>query len=267
MLFADHLIIVRGGGDLATGAVARLHRSGFPVIVLELDPPLAVRRTVAVATAVTDGEARVEDVVARRIDDPDAAVAASANGIVAVMVAADYQALPAAPTAVVDARVAKRNIDTKRDEAALVVGLGPGFTAGVDCHAVIETMRGHHLGRVLWEGSAAPNTGTPGRIGGQDEQRVLRAETTGTVEWVVAIGDHVVHDQVIGTVGESTVRALTGGVVRGLITPGIEAAPGLKLGDIDPRADRAACFEISDKSLAVGGGVLEAVLNHLNRSA
>jgi xanthine dehydrogenase accessory factor len=266
MLFADHLIIVRGGGDLATGVVARLHRSGFPVIVLELDPPLAVRRTVAVATAVTEGEARVEDVVARRIDDPAAAVAASADGIVAVMVAADHRLLTT-PTVVVDARVAKRNIDTTRDEAALVVGLGPGFTAGVDCHAVVETMRGHHLGRVLWEGSAALNTGTPGHIGGEDEQRVLRAETAGTVEWVVAIGDHVVHDQVIGTVGESTVRALTGGVVRGLITPGLEAAPGLKLGDIDPRADRAACFEISDKSLAVGGGVLEAVLNHLNRSA
>jgi xanthine dehydrogenase accessory factor len=168
---------------------------------------------------------------------------------------------------VVDARVAKRNIDTTPDDASLVIGLGPGFTAGVDCDAVVETMRGPHLGRVIWRGSAVPNTGVPGRLGGEDEQRVLRAETEGAVEWTVEIGDHVVRDQVIGWIGATTVRALTGGVVRGLITPGFPATPGLKLGDIDPRADRAACFAISDKSLSVGGGVLEAVLTHLNRMA
>ncbi len=267
MLFPDHLVVVRGGGDLATGAVARLRRAGFPVIVLEIDPPLAVRRTVAVAAAVTEGEVRVEDVLARRVTEAGEAPAIAALGIVPIVIEADMPELPREVEVVVDARVAKRNIDTTREDAPLVIGLGPGFTAGVDCHAVVETMRGPHLGRVLWTGSAIPNTGIPGRIGGEDEQRVLRAEAAGPVEWKVEIGDHVVRDQVIGMIGDTTVRALTGGVVRGLITPGYPATPGFKLGDIDPRADRAACFEISDKSLAVGGGVLEAVLTHLNRSA
>ena len=267
MLFPDRLVVVRGGGDLATGAVARLRRAGFPVIVLEIDPPLAVRRTVAVAAAVTDGEMRVEDLLARRVADVAAALALAGSGIIPVVVEADMPALPADAEIVVDARVAKRNIDTKPDDAPLVIGLGPGFTAGVDCHAVVETMRGPHLGRVLWTGSAVPNTGIPGRIGGQDEQRELRAETSGPVAWEVEIGDHVGRDQAIGRIGDTTVRALTGGVVRGLITPGFPATPGLKLGDIDPRAARAACFEISDKALAVGGGVLEAALIHLNRVA
>lgn len=269
MLFPDHLVVVRGGGDLATGAVARLHRAGFPVIVLEIDPPLAVRRTVAVAGAVIAGEVRIEDLLARRVADAGEALELSRSGIIPVLVDVDMPELPSEVEVevVVDGRVAKRNIDTRPDDAPLVIGLGPGFTAGVDCHAIVETMRGPHLGRVLWTGSATPNTGIPGWIGGEDEQRVLRAETTGTVEWEVEIGDHVVRDQAIGHVGETTVRALTAGVVRGLITPGFPATPGLKIGDIDPRAEREACFEISDKALAVGGGVLEAVLIHVNRVA
>jgi xanthine dehydrogenase accessory factor len=267
MLFPDRLVVVRGGGDLATGAVARLHRAGFPVIVFEIDPPLAVRRTVAVAAAVTDGEVRVEDLLARRVADVDEALSFAGSGIIPVLVEADLPDLPHGVEIVVDARVAKRNIDTRPDDAPLVIGLGPGFTAGVDCHAIVETMRGPYLGRVLWTGSAMPNTGIPGWIGGEDEQRVLRAETSGPVDWDVDIGDHVVRHQSIGRVGDTPVRALTAGVVRGLITPGFPATPGLKLGDIDPRAERAACFEISDKALAVGGGVVEAALIHLNRVA
>jgi len=267
MRFADHVVVVRGGGDLATGVVARLHRAGFPVVVAEIEPPLAVRRTVAVASAVTTGEVEVEDVVGRRVDDPVVAIAVARQGIVPVVVGADLPVLPQPPEIVVDARMAKRNIDTSTEDAPLVVALGPGFVAGVDCHAVVETMRGPRLGRVMWSGSAAADTGMPGRLGGEDEQRLVRAEAVGRVDWLVDIGDHVVRDQAIGRVGAVTVRALTGGVVRGLITPGFAATPGLKLGDIDPRADRTACFEISDKALAVGGGVLEAVLTHLNRPA
>ncbi len=267
MLFADHIVVVLGGGDLGTGAVARLSRAGFPVVVLEIDPPLTVRRPVAVSTAVTEGRVEVEDLVAKLVDSVDGALEVAATGEIAVLVDSSPQALAGRMEVLVDARVAKRNIDTTIDQAPLVIGLGPGFTAEVDCHAVVETMRGHHIGRVIWAGTAEPNTGVPGRLGGEDEQRVLRAEHSGPVEWLVEFGERVMRDQAIGTVAGHPVRALTHGVVRGMVAPGFIARPGLKLGDIDPRADASMCFQISDKSLAVGGGVLEAVLMHLNRSA
>jgi xanthine dehydrogenase accessory factor len=267
MLFLEDLVVVRGGGDIGTGVVARLHRAGFPVVVLEVDPPLTVRRTVAVSSAVTAGSVDVEDLVAERVGSAADAVGAARSGTVAVLVDAGLPPFPGGTEAVVDARLAKRNIDSARNQAPLVIGLGPGFTAGVDCHAVVETMRGHGLGRVIWEGAAATNTGVPGRIGGEDELRVLRAENAGRVSWDVGFGDHVMRDQAMGLVGETTVRALTHGVVRGLIAPGFPATPGLKIGDIDPRANPDACWEISDKALSVGGGVLEAVLVHLNRSS
>jgi xanthine dehydrogenase accessory factor len=167
---------------------------------------------------------------------------------------------------VVDARLAKRNIDTTIEQAACVVGLGPGFTAGVDCHAVVETMRGHRLGRVIWTGSAAPNTGEPGVVGGASSQRVVRSPGPGPVAWSVAIGDLVEAGQRLGQVGDAAIDATIGGVVRGLLAEGHSATPGTKVADIDPRGDSAACFEISDKSLAVGGGVVEAVLTRMNRN-
>ncbi len=265
MLFADHNVLMRGGGDLATGAVYRLNRAGFPVVVLELAVPLTVRRTVAVSTAVTEGEIEIEQLTARRFDDVAEALTAAAAGTIAVLVGEDIPDELRPVDILVDARMLKRRADTTMDQAGLVVALGPGPTAGVDCHAVVETMRGHDLGRVVWEGEATPTTGVPGRLGGEDELRVLRAETEGPVTWQVKIGDHVVREQVIGTVEDTPVRALTSGVVRGLIVAGFPAVPGLKLGDVDPRADRDACHRISDKALAVGGGVLEAVLTHLNR--
>ena len=167
----------------------------------------------------------------------------------------------------VDARVAKEPLDTRIDQAPLVVALGPGFTAGVDCHAVVETMRGHHLGRVLWAGRATPNTGVPGLVGGHSAARVIRATHHGPVFWEATIGDLVEAGQTIGHVGGEPIRAPLGGVVRGLIDPARPVTPDLKIADIDPRADPAACFEISDKALSVGGGVLEAVLTWLNRSS
>jgi len=267
MLFADRLVVMRGGGDLATGVAHRLNRAGFPIVVLELGVPKTVRRSVAVSTAVTDGEVDVDGLVARRVDSAGAALRVASEGVVAVLVSEDVPDFEVDVDVLVDARMLKEGGVTSLQDAGLVIALGPGPTAGVDCHAVIETMRGHDLGRVLWEGEAAPNSGVPGRLGGQDELRVLRAETAGPVEWVVGIGDHVVREQVIGTVGDTPVRALTSGVVRGLIAPGFSAVPGLKLGDVDPRADRASCHRVSDKALAVGGGVLEAVLTYLNRTA
>jgi xanthine dehydrogenase accessory factor len=169
-------------------------------------------------------------------------------------------------TAVLDARLAKQNLDTRISDAPLVVGLGPGFTAGVDCHAVVETMRGHHLGRVIWDGPAAANTGQPGVVGGESSQRVVRASRAGTVSWRVQIGDAVAAGDVIGRVAGTPIESPLGGVARGLIAEGRAVAVGTKIADIDPRGETAACFEISDKALAVGGGVVEAVLVHLNRN-
>ena len=255
---APGLCVVRGGGDLATGAVWRVTRAGWPVVVCELAHPLTIRRTVAVSSAVTDGEIDIEGMRAVLAPDADTAAALAREGVVGVVVSPELPALDA--HVVVDARLAKRNIDTTVDDAPLVVGLGPGFTAGLDCHAVVETLRGHRLGRVLWSGSAAPDTGIPGTIGSRSAERVLRAPTGGTATWRVAIGDFVEEDDTLGEIGDRPVTTPFAGVVRGLIHERVPVTTGLKIGDIDPRPDRTACFEISDKALAIGGGVLEAVL-------
>ncbi|MFN2142116.1 MAG: selenium-dependent molybdenum cofactor biosynthesis protein YqeB [Candidatus Promineifilaceae bacterium] len=270
MLFADHLIIVRGGGDLGTGVVYRLHKAGFPVLVLELANPLVVRRKVALATAVPEGEIQIEDLCGCRVEDVAEARAVIERGDIPVLVAMDLEPviekLDVDLTAVVDARLAKRNIDTRIDQAPLVIGLGPGFTAGQDCHAVIETMRGHTLGRVIWQGSALPNSGTPGIVAGKGAERVLRAPADGAAGWSVEIGDIVSAGQVLGEVDGAPVQAPFDGVVRGLIAPSTAVTKGLKIGDVDARADREACFTISDKALSIGGGVLEAIMVHLNSS-
>ena len=265
-LFAEHLVVVRGGGDLATGVVARLHRTGFPVVVLELAVPRVIRRTVSVARAVQDQAAVIEDLNVKVADNSVAAVDLARSGVVSVMVSDEIPAFPTPVSVVVDARMAKERLDTSIEQAPLVVALGPGFLAGVDCHAVIETLRGHRLGRVLWAGSASPNTGVPGVVGGRSAERLIRAAGTGQIVWDVEIGDLVQAGQVVGRVGGQPIAASLDGVVRGLIDPAHPATPGLKIGDIDPRGDRSACFEISDKALAVGGGALEAVLVWLNRS-
>ncbi len=262
------LCLLRGGGDLATGVAWRLTRAGWPVVVCELPAPLTLRRTVALSTAVTDGRVDVEGLVGRRVADATEAAAIAIAGEVPVLVAPE---LPdrddLASDVVVDARLAKRPLDTTIDDAPLVVALGPGFTAGVDCHAVVETMRGHHLGRVRWEGSAAPDTGTPGRVGGRGAERVLRAPGEGRARWRVAIGDRVEDGQVLGDVDGVTVTAPFDGVVRGLIAESVEVAAGLKIGDVDPRSDLDGTHhQISDKALAVGGGVVEAVLTWLART-
>lgn len=262
-------VIVRGGGDLGTGVIYRLHKSGFPVVVLELEQPLVVRRRVALATAVLEGEVFVEDLRALLVNTVAEAQNLFFEDVVPVLVAPQLapviEKLALPPCAVVDARLAKRNIDTHIDQAPLVIGLGPGFTAGIDCHAVIETMRGHSLGRVIWDGPAIPNTGVPGVIGSKGAERVLRAPAAGRVSWQVDIGDMVDGGQLLGTVNAAPIFAPFSGVIRGLIAPGIEVKRGIKIGDVDARADREACFTISDKALAIGGGVLEALLTHLAR--
>lgn len=254
--FAPCLCLLRGGGDLGTGVAWRLTKAGFPVVVLELARPLTVRRAVSLSSAMTDGEVEVEGLRGVRADSSRAMAEALLAGAVPVMAGVEVADID--PVVVIDARLAKRNIDTNITDAPLVIALGPGFTAGVDCHAVVETQRGHRLGRALWAGAAAPNTGTPGVIGGRGAERVLRSPSDGTVRWTVEIGTRVAAGQLLGHVEGHQVRAPFEGVVRGLILEGSTVAAGLKIGDVDPRLD-VACDEISDKALAVGGGVLEAV--------
>jgi xanthine dehydrogenase accessory factor len=250
------LAVVRGAGDLATGVGWRLKRAGFGVVMCELARPLTVRRTVAFSTAVTAGEVTVEGI--RAVCVPAAEAAALAwSAAVPVVISPGLPPLPA--QVVVDARLAKRAADTTAGDAPLVIALGPGFTAGADCHAVVETMRGPRLGRVFWHGTAAPNTGTPGVIAGRGAERVLRAPAAGPARWRANIGDVVQAGQVLGTVAGLAVRAPFTGLVRGLVADGTPVTRGLKIGDVDPRLD-TDCHEISDKALAVAGGVLEAIL-------
>lgn len=203
----------------------------------------------------------IDGMTARRCDSVPDALDVARRGEVAVIVSAELPALPDdGADVVIDARLAKRNLDTTIDDAPLVIALGPGFRAGIDCDAIVETKRGHDLGRVLWSGSAEPNTGTPGVVGGRGAERVLRAATNGVVKWRASIGDLVAADALLGEVEGHELRAPFDGVIRGLIADGQTVPSGLKIGDVDPRSDRDACFSISDKALAVGGGVLEAIL-------
>ncbi len=262
MLFEQIPVIVRGGGDLASGVVYRLVKCGFPVLVTELARPLAIRRAVAFAEAVFAGEIAVEDIRARRVESVDEARACWATDEVPVLVDEEGASLAVLhPPVVVDARMAKRNLGTTHDDAPLVIGLGPGFTAGTDCHAVIETNRGHYLGRVIWQGTAQADTGKPGEVRGHVSDRVLRAPAEGYVEPLAAIGDKLKAEQIVARVNGKSVRAPFDGVLRGLIHPSVPVFTGMKIGDVDPRGVRDHCFTVSEKSLAIGGGVLEAIFS------
>lgn len=259
--FSDHVVVVRGGGDIGSGVIWRLRRVGFPVVVLELERPLTIRRTVAYSTAVTAGSIVVDGIEGRRVESPEEAIATASHRVVPVLVSNEIPDMPV--SVVVDARLAKRNLGTTISHAPLVVALGPGFSAGEDCHAIVETMRGHDLGRVIWSGSAASNTGVPGSIGGESADRVLHAGQDGDLSWDVTYGDVVERGQVLGHIGDAVVRTRIDGMVRGLLYPG-PVVKGLKVADVDPRVDPSAMLHISDKSLSVGGGVLEAILIWLN---
>jgi xanthine dehydrogenase accessory factor len=263
-LFPDTPILIKGGGDLGTGVAYRLHRAGFPVLITELGDPLVVRRTVAFASALHEGRITVEGVTAQRAESVEEARRLCSAGILPVLVDPKGQArLALSPRVLVDAIMAKRNTGTRLSDAPLVVALGPGFTPGVDCHAVVETNRGHNLGRVYWDRPAEPNTGIPGEIGGKGAERVLRAPRDGMLEAVCRIGDRVTTGQVVARVEGDEVFAPFDGILRGLVHEGTVVKAGVKIGDVDPRAEREACFTISDKALAVGGGVVEAVLSWL----
>ena len=253
-------VMIRGGGDIATGIALRLWRSGMDVCICEIPAPTAIRRTVCFSEAVRLGETAVEGVAARLCEMEEIPDLLDQR-VIPVLIDPAGDAIPVlAPDAVVDAILAKRNLGTTLDMAPVVIGVGPGFTAGVDCHAAVETMRGHYLGRVLYEGSPLPDTAVPGLIGGYAGERVLRAPAGGTFHGVKQIGDQVKAGDIAGYVDGVPVICTIDGVLRGLLADGVAVYQGMKSGDIDPRCAADHCRCASDKALAVGGGVLEAIL-------
>lgn len=264
------VVLIKGAGEMASGVACRLHRANIRrLVMLDLPDPLCVRRTVSFCVALTEGSVRVEDVEAVAAHDAAAIELAWGERRIPVLTTGQWLRLGQRPPVdvVVDAILAKRNLGTSRDEAPLVVALGPGFEAGVDCHVVVETNRGHDLGRVLDRGTAQANTGIPGEIGGFDMERVLRAPRSGIFASAHRIGDAVVRDEIVGEVDGAPVAAAIPGVLRGLIRPGTRVSAGLKVGDVDPRARKEYCETVSEKARAIGGGVLEAILCHGNRYA
>jgi len=258
------IIWVRGAGDIAPGVAFRLYQSGFSVVMSDLLRPTSIRRTICFSEAIINGETKVEHIVARFAADANEARDILARKEIAVLADPSGEiARQLEPVAVIDAILAKRNLGTKIDDAEIVVGVGPGFTAGVDCHAVVETMRGHTLGRVYYSGSALPDTGIPGSIAGFTLERLLRAPRAGVFRGVKKIGDVVQAGDICAYVDEEPVITRIKGVLRGLLPDGIEVYEGMKSGDVDPRCEISHCFTVSDKALAVGGGALEAVLHGL----
>ena len=255
--FSSQKIVVRGGGDLATGVVQKFFRAGFPVAILETSAPTAIRRSVALSEAVYDGFAQVEDVACRRVSGPDEFESCWQEGTVPLLVDPDGESIRAVrPAAVIDAIIAKRNLGTHRGMADVTIALGPGFCAGEDVDVVIETMRGHDLGRLIFEGYALPNTGIPGDIGGKSAQRVLHAPVCGTVIHKKQIGNTVELGETLFTIGGTEVRAPFTGLLRGLIRDGAMVPQGMKVADIDPRID-VDWRTISDKARCLGGAALE----------
>ena len=262
----NNLIIVRGGGDLATGTIYKLHQCGFPVLVLEVPSPSAIRRNAAFSEAVYEGTQRVEDVTCCLADSIENAQALLNQGKLTMLVDPKGEAIhQLKPLAVVDAILAKKNLGTNRGMAPITGALGPGFEAGSDVDAVVETQRGHNLGRVLWQGKAAANTGIPGMIGGYGKERVIYSPAAGIVRNVCHITDTVQKGQTIAVIEADTeevpVTATLDGLLRGLIRDGYRVPEGFKMADIDPRVEEYDnCFTISDKSRCIAGGVVEAVL-------
>jgi len=254
-------VLIKGAGDLATGVAYRLHRAGMLVAMTEIPKPTAIRRAVAFAQAVYSGAHTVEGITARRVESLEEIFKAWERGEIPVIVDPEARIRESLkPQVLVDAIMAKRNTGTSIKDAPIVIALGPGFTAGVDCHAVIETNRGHYLGRVILEGQAQPNTGIPGEVGGESERRVLRSPADGIFHPLKEIGEFVEEGETVAEVNGMPVKARISGVLRGILYPGLEVRQGMKVGDVDPRGVREHCFTISDKSLAVAGGVLEAIL-------
>lgn len=253
-------VLIKGAGDLATGIAVRLFRAGCDVLMTEAATPTTVRRSVAFSRAVYEKDALVEEVKAVLIKGSNEIDSIQKDGMIPVIVDETASVREVyRPQVVVDAIIAKVNIGTSIMDAPMVIGVGPGFEAGKDCHAVVETKRGHYLGNVIWEGCAIPNTGVPGDIGGFTTERIIRASADGYFEPVAEIGEVVKNKQVVALSGGEPVYAQMSGIIRGMLQSGVMVRKGMKAGDIDARCDKKHCYTISDKARAIGGGVLEAV--------
>ncbi|MDF2905710.1 MAG: selenium-dependent molybdenum hydroxylase system protein YqeB family [Herbinix sp.] len=258
----NNLILVRGAGDIATGTIQKLVRAGFLVLATETDFPSAIRRQVALSEAVYEGSWKVEDITGVRVESIMEAYHVMNSGQVAIMIDPSCKLLAQLqPLVVIDAILAKKNLGTKREMAPITIALGPGFVAGEDVNVVIETMRGHNLGRLIFEGSALPNTGVPGMIEGMGRERVIHAPVSGIVRNRAAISDTIEKGQIIAEIDGHPVTSSIDGILRGLIRDGHQVPKGFKIADIDPRdSERENCFTISDKARCIGGSVLEAIL-------
>jgi xanthine dehydrogenase accessory factor len=262
----DLVILIRGAGEMATGVAVRLYRSNFRrILMLENASPLAVRRRVSFCEAINEGSMAVEGINAVRVADAVELDTAWASGKIAILVDSMAESVKLfRPDVLIDAILAKRNLGTAISDAPLVIALGPGFTAGKDCHVIVETNRGHNLGRLITSGSAEADTGIPGNISGYTKERVLRARADGVFITEREIGDLVRKGELIGQVGSEPVTTQIDGILRGLIRPGSDVTKGLKIGDIDPRGEVGYCDTISEKARALGGAVLEAILTAYN---
>lgn len=259
------LILIRGGGDLASGVALRLFKVGLRVVITEIEKPLAIRRLVSFAEAVYRGETTVEGVTAQRVNDPTDTLRilqVLARGRIPVLIDPNGTTiLSLHPHVVVDGRMLKQKVELIRTQVKLIIGLGPGFVAGENCHAVVETNRGHMLGRVYWQGEAEANTGVPEAVLTQGLERVLRAPKAGVFQGRAEIGEHLEQGQLVAEVDGEPIYAPFSGVLRGILFSGLEVSQGMKVGDVDPRDDPRYCRLVSEKSLAIGGGVLEAILS------
>lgn len=264
----ENLIIVRGGGDLATGTIYKLIQCGYKVLVLEVANPSCIRRTVSFCEAIYDKEKTVEGVTCYYASTKEDALNLLNDNKLVLMIDPQGKMIPKfQPIAVVDAIIAKKNLGTNKNMAPITIALGPGFVVGKDCDAVIETKRGHQLGRVIYEGEAIKNTGIPGMIAGYGKERVIHAPVSGTIRHVKHLTDQVEKGEVICYIDDTPVEASLTGLLRGLIREGYQVPVGFKIADIDPRIDEYEnCFTISDKARAIAGGVIEALL-HLSKKS
>lgn len=255
-------VVIRGAGDVSTGIGHRLHRCGFKVLHLDIEKPLVIRRTVAFTEAIFSGEGEVDGVKCRLVRGISEIERAWADDVVAVMIDPKGEIIDELkPDVVVDAIIAKKNIGTNKRMAKTTIGIGPGFVAGEDVDVVVESNRGHFLGKIILEGSAAPNTGEPGNIAGFTTERVIRANADGVIRNVKEIGDIVTQGEPIAYIGETAVEASLDGVLRGLISDKSDVFKGLKIADVDPRGEKEYCYTITEKARAIGGAVLEGILH------
>lgn len=260
------IVLIKGAGDLATGIAYRLKKSGFDVVMTEINNPTTVRRTVAFSQAIFDDEIEIEGIKGVKVNNINEIHKEIEKGNIPIIIDKEANIIKELkPKVVVDAIIAKKNLGTNINDAPIVIGVGPGFEAKKDCHLVIETKRGHYLGKVIEEGSAIPNTGVPGNIGGYTKERIIRASSKGKIKPVVKIGDYVKKGEVVAYIDTIEVLAEIDGIVRGMLQEGTEVFKGMKSGDIDPRCEKNHCFTISDKARSIGGGVLEAIMYMNNK--